>query len=145
MAMAKPFGSTPGDRDLASIGVGAGAVLLGALVPNLLSIAGGVETRSVWPVPGWLAAVLAMGALLLAFKVRIWPLRIGLAAFAASQLNAFTDLSLGPRLTTGLGAVFAASIVLAAWPHSDRRARMLAIALFTSALATRMWILTRWS
>jgi hypothetical protein len=120
-------------------------VLLGAIVPNLLSIAGGVETRSVWPAPGWLAALLAMGALFLAFKVRIWLLRIGLAAFAVSQLNAFTGLSLGPKLTAGLEAVFAASIVLASWPHSDRRARMLGIALFTLALATRTWVLTRLS
>src|SRR5438105_548607 len=86
-AMTEPFGTMPADRTLAAFGCGFGAVILGASVPRVLSLATGRTVPvSVWLTPWWFSALFVVIAVAVAARVTGWMLRMALVAFALNRL-----------------------------------------------------------
>ena len=142
-AMSKPFRTMPADADLAAFGSAFGGWLLGTVAPNLMTgVLGGRVTGGHSHLPWWLSAALTAFALALTIEVRTWPLRAALLAFAAAQALSIgavaRALVVGPTGMAVMHGVFASTLLFAAWPHTGRLARALAIGLFVVAVGFKM-------
>jgi hypothetical protein len=142
-AMSKPFGTMPADANLAAFGSAFGGWLLGTVAPNLMTgLLGGRVTGGHSHLPWWLSAALTAFALALTIQVRTWPLRAALLAFAAAQALSIgavaRALVVGPTGMAVMHGVFASTLLFAAWPHTGRLARALAIGLFVVAVGFKM-------
>jgi hypothetical protein len=133
------------DRSLAAYGCGFGAVILGATVPRVLSLANDRAVPvSVFLAPWWLSALFAATAIVVAVRVTGLMLRMTLIAFALSRLFSIPSmtngLSLGPVIITGLNGLFGCLLFGTAWPHATRQARLAAVLLFALFAVLSMWI-----
>ena len=69
VAMSKPFGSMPANRELAAFGCGLGGLILGVLAPELVSLAmGRTVAVGMSPLPWWFSAFFAAGAFAIATR-----------------------------------------------------------------------------
>ena len=137
--MSDRFGSMPADREIAAFGCGFGALILGLLTPDLVSIAMGrtVAVASSQR-PWWFVALLAATALALAIQVTGRVLRIALIAFAVARVMSISAVSsalaISALAVTMVNGLFACALLVAAWPKANRLARVVALVLFTSAV-----------
>ena len=71
----------PADRQLATLGCGVAAIILGATTPRVAALVNGRTLFvSVSPMPWWFSALFAALALAVAVRVTGWVLRIALVA-----------------------------------------------------------------
>src|SRR4051794_31791577 len=106
----KPFGSMPADRELAAFACGFGGLLLGALIPDMVSLAmGRMIAVAVTPRPWWFVALLAAAALAASVQVTGWVLRGALIAFALCRSISIgavaSALSIGAVAITAVNGV----------------------------------------
>ncbi|HKN58944.1 MAG TPA: hypothetical protein VJV97_08825 [Gemmatimonadaceae bacterium] len=143
--MSIPFGAMPADRQLATLGCGVAAIILGATTPRVAALVNGRTLFvSVSPMPWWFSALFAALALAVAVRVTGWVLRIALVAFAVNRVLSIASvahaLSIGPVTVTALNELFGCSLMVAAWPHAGRRARIAAVVLFACFAALAIWL-----
>ena len=141
----KSFGSMPADREIASFACGFGGLLLGVLIPDMVSLAmGRTIAVGVTQRPWWFVALLAAGALVVSVQVTSWVLRGALIAFALGRVVSISAvasaLSIDAVAITAVNGVFACAVLFAAWPQVGRLTKVVAVVLFASAAAIRFWL-----
>jgi len=83
-------------------------------------------------------------ALAIAARVTHWPLRVASVAFAAARVASIAAvaqaLTIGAAALFALHALFASTLMAAAWPKAGRLARSISLLLFVLAAAVRFWL-----
>jgi hypothetical protein len=107
-------------RQTAAIGCAFAGLILGSLTGDLTSLAAGRSvTMNLSVLPWWFDATIAAVALVTAALVAHWLLRVTSVAFAAARVASIAAvaqaLSIGAAVLFGLHAIFASTLMLAAW------------------------------
>jgi len=135
----------PADRTLAAFGCGFGAVILGASVPRVLSLATSRTVPvSVRLTPWWFSALFVVMAVAVAVRVTGWMLRMALVVFAVNRLFSIpfvaSALSINLLTQTTVNGLFACLLLGASWPHASGRAKIAAVVLFVFFSAFALWV-----
>jgi hypothetical protein len=132
------------DRQTVAMGCAIAGLILGSLTADLMSLAAGRPvTVNLSILPWWLDAAMAAGAIVIAVQVTHRLVRIASITFAAARLGSIAAvaqaLSIPGAALFTLHALFATTVMAAAWPKAGRLARSMSLLLFVVAAAIRFW------
>jgi hypothetical protein len=120
-------------------------LILGSLTGDLMSLAAGRSvTMNVSILPWWFDAAMAAVALVIAAQLTQWRLCVPAVAFAADRFASIASvaqaLSIGVAAFFALHALFASTLMLAAWPKAGWLARSSSLLLLVLGAAVRFWL-----